>query len=268
MLASCSKVTFNVNFVVGDEIYNSISTNGNETLKFPANPTKDGYSFEGWYLDNSKWENPFTANSLLHISLSDDINVYAKFTHKEHSFDSETIVIPTCTDNGYTLKTCECGDTTKTNYVLTIEHTYSDFEVRAEATTYSTGLKERICTVCGFIDKEILPKVTVSFTVTNPDNINSYIGKIDFPNLVPYNQYDFDPLPNTLITEVNLEQNTLIVKAEEIPKDLYGNLENIILDTFSDKDSYIIIDDVDVKLKDIDVLIEDENGDLVAVPWN
>jgi uncharacterized repeat protein (TIGR02543 family) len=212
-----SNSSHSFNFVVDENVYDTVATNGNETIKLPSNPVKDGYEFEGWYWDNGKWEKPFTVNSLLNTPLAADMSVYAKFTHKEHSFDKETVVAPTCTEKGYTLKECECGETTKTNYVLSVEHAYSDFEIRTEATTYSTGIKERICTVCGFVDKKIIPQVSVSFGVTliEPVNPNLYVGEIDLPNLILENKYELAPLPDTLITELIPVQNTLIVKAED-----------------------------------------------------
>ena len=266
VLVSCGGVDFKVNFVVGDDIYDSVATNGNETIKLPANPTKEGYEFEGWYWDNGEWKNPFTVNSLLNTPLAADMTVYAKFKHNEHSFDKETVVSPTCTDKGYTLKECECGETTKTDYVLTVEHTYSDFEVRTEATTYSVGLKERICTVCGSVDEEIIPQVSVSFGVTVIDP-NLYIGEIAIPNLIPDNKYTPVPSPETLITEVNTEEYTLVVKAEDLPKDCYDDLKNIVADTFQ-KDNNIIINGIEIEnVEDFIIYIEDENGDLIPVPW-
>ena len=80
-LASCGKdVEFNVNFIVDGETYATIGTSGEETIKIPENPTKEGYTFDGWYWDNDVWEKPFTANSLLDTPLSSDMSVYAKWT--------------------------------------------------------------------------------------------------------------------------------------------------------------------------------------------
>ena len=79
-LASCGKVEFKVDFIVDDEVYSIVNTNGEETIKIPENPTKEGYTFDGWYWDKDTWQKPFTANSLLDAPLSSDMSVYAKFT--------------------------------------------------------------------------------------------------------------------------------------------------------------------------------------------
>lgn len=265
-LTACGGVECKVNFVVDENVYDTVATNGNEAIKLPSNPVKDGYEFEGWYWDDGKWEKPFTVNSLLNTPLAADMNVYAKFTHNEHCFDKEIVVNPTCTEKGYTLKECECGETTKTNYVLTVEHTFSDFEIRTEATTYSVGLKERICTVCGFVDKELIPKVSVSFgvTVIEPYNPNLYIGEIDFPSTT-ITQYT---VPDSFSTEIDVEQKTIIVKAEDLPKDIYDDLKDIVIDTFPKDSSDIVIGDVKIEnIEDFIIYIEDENGELVPVPW-
>ncbi|MBO5909366.1 MAG: InlB B-repeat-containing protein, partial [Clostridia bacterium] len=83
-LASCGKdVEFNVNFIVDGETYATVGTGGEEVIKIPENPTKDGYTFEGWYWDKDTWQTPFTANSLLDAPLSSDMNVYAKWKENE-----------------------------------------------------------------------------------------------------------------------------------------------------------------------------------------
>ena len=55
-LVGCGKVDFKLNFVVDGEVYDTISTNGEEAIKLPANPEKEGYVFDGWYWDNEVWK--------------------------------------------------------------------------------------------------------------------------------------------------------------------------------------------------------------------
>ncbi|MCL2797462.1 MAG: InlB B-repeat-containing protein [Firmicutes bacterium] len=78
-LSACQKVDFQIEFIVDGKTYATINTNGNETIKMPANPTKAGYSFDGWYWDKDTWEKPFTANSLLNEPLNESLKVYAKW---------------------------------------------------------------------------------------------------------------------------------------------------------------------------------------------
>ena len=261
VLVSCGGVDFKVNFVVGNDVYDSVATNGNETIKLPDNPTKEGYEFEGWYWDNGKWENPFTVNSLLNTPLAADMNVYAKFTHNEHSFDKETVVNPTCTDKGYTLRECECGETSKTDYVLTIDHTYSDFQIRTEATTFSTGLKERICTVCGYVDTEVIPKEQITIQY-NPSGNFDFTFDYDYSTITPITP-STPSVPNygEIKTDVSISEKTITVKGSALTENLYDDIIATIEGTFADND--IVIED----LEDYIIYIEDENGDLIPVPW-
>lgn len=80
---SCGQVKFDVNFIVDGEVYDTISTSGGAVIELPANPTKDNYTFDGWYWDKDTWDKPFTANSLLDAPLSSEMNVYAKWLGEE-----------------------------------------------------------------------------------------------------------------------------------------------------------------------------------------
>ena len=71
---------FNLSFKVDGESYSTISTNGAEVVAIPENPTKEGYTFDGWYWDEDVWSKPFTANSLMDAPISSDMSIYAKFS--------------------------------------------------------------------------------------------------------------------------------------------------------------------------------------------
>ncbi|MBQ7789316.1 MAG: InlB B-repeat-containing protein [Clostridia bacterium] len=80
VFSSCiTSVEFDVNFMVEGEVYYTISTSGTEALKMPENPTKDGFTFGGWFWDDKTFEKPFTANSILDAPLSSNMNVYPKW---------------------------------------------------------------------------------------------------------------------------------------------------------------------------------------------
>ena len=108
-------VEFKVDFIVDGEVYASVNTNGAETIKMPADPEKDGYEFDGWYWDKETWAKPFTANSLLDAPLSNNMQVYAKWTTIENKQAAEEgkIIFKTLTvvgDKAYT----KVGNDTKT----------------------------------------------------------------------------------------------------------------------------------------------------------
>ena len=115
VFSSCnSSVSFNVNFMVDGEVYNTVSTEGKETITIPENPTKEGYTFDGWYWDNETWQTPFTANSLLDAPLSSDMSVYAKWNQNVHVHTPVTDagVLQTDTEDGLTEGShcSECGE--------------------------------------------------------------------------------------------------------------------------------------------------------------
>ncbi len=80
---------FELSFNVDGENYATITTTGTETIQIPENPSKDGYTFDGWYWDKDVWSKPFTANSLLDAPISSDMSVYAKFTPIAYSISYE-----------------------------------------------------------------------------------------------------------------------------------------------------------------------------------
>ena len=71
-----------IRFVVDDVEYSKVQTKGNEIIAMPANPTKDGYAFVGWFWDNGTWKRPFTANSMLNEPLKSDTTATTKGNKK------------------------------------------------------------------------------------------------------------------------------------------------------------------------------------------
>ena len=74
----------------------------------------------------------------------------------EHQY-SEEVTKPTCTEGGYTVFTCECGDTYKGAEVSALGHSFTDWTVTKEATEKEEGSKERSCTVCNKYEEETIP---------------------------------------------------------------------------------------------------------------
>ncbi len=84
---ACKKIDikYKVDFVVDGEVVATVGTDS-ETIKMPKNPTKEGYSFEGWYWDDGLWYEEFTLVSIAEQPLRDENNfkVYAKFKSTEY----------------------------------------------------------------------------------------------------------------------------------------------------------------------------------------
>lgn len=142
---ACGGVEFKINFIVDGEVYATINTNGNETVKMPTNPTKDGYTFDAWYWDKDIWEKPFTANSLLDAPLSSDMSVYAKFNSNHIHAYTETITkTPTCTEKGEKTYTCECGDS-YTEELNALGHEFGAWTTTKAPTCTEKGTEIRYC---------------------------------------------------------------------------------------------------------------------------
>ncbi len=75
-------------FSVDGENYATITVTEEDKIQLPEAPTKEGYAFDGWYLDKDVWKQPFTADSSLDISAG-DMSVYAKFTPIAYSISYE-----------------------------------------------------------------------------------------------------------------------------------------------------------------------------------
>ena len=85
LLSACTNsVEFTINFDSngGSEV-SSIKTDGTSSITLPNDPIKDGYSFAGWYWDNSTFRDLFTVNSLLERGISGNLTVYAKWNKED-----------------------------------------------------------------------------------------------------------------------------------------------------------------------------------------
>ena len=83
--SSSFTISFNPN---GGSFIPAITTEGNSIIELPDNPTKEGYSFVGWYWDNDIFSDPFTASSLLDRPIFNSLIVYAKWEEEEVPIES------------------------------------------------------------------------------------------------------------------------------------------------------------------------------------
>ena len=83
---SCSDNSYKIKFLVFNNVYSSVETVGNAQINTPSNPVVEGYTFEGWYLDDS-FNQPFDKNAYINIAIQADINVYGKFIANEYTIN-------------------------------------------------------------------------------------------------------------------------------------------------------------------------------------
>lgn len=87
-----------------------------------------------------------------------------------HSY-TEKITEPTCTQNGFTIYTCSCGDGYRDNYVNALGHTWSQWKTTREPTESAEGEAQRICGSCDEKETKTLPKLV-------PDHTHKYTEKV------------------------------------------------------------------------------------------
>ena len=157
-LVSCdsnnSIISYDVEFIVDEDIYHTGSIVDGVLSNIPKDPTKDGYVFDGWYLDKDTWENPLTIQALLEtpISANNSFSVYAKFIKYSCELDNlshDYIIIEdvpsTCLTAGHKFEKCKnCGDEQITNY-QTLFHSHTSIIIKP-ATCRESGIVTEKCT--------------------------------------------------------------------------------------------------------------------------
>ncbi|MBQ6067808.1 MAG: hypothetical protein IJK89_13440 [Clostridia bacterium] len=75
----------------------------------------------------------------------------------EHIY-KDTVVPPTCADQGYTLHVCsKCGDWYKDSYTNALGHSYGEWVEVNAATCTTEGLQQRECARCHGLETKTIP---------------------------------------------------------------------------------------------------------------
>ena len=89
MASACSGESVKVRFMLEDQLYYEAELRSGASLGgLPAEPSVSGYRFDGWYLDDGVWTQPFTADT----RVVNDITVYAYFTLAESTSDTCRVI--------------------------------------------------------------------------------------------------------------------------------------------------------------------------------
>lgn len=75
----------------------------------------------------------------------------------QHSYTTVT-TSPTCTERGYTTYTCsKCGHSYQGDYTNALGHRFGEWIVIKEATSTTSGTRERVCSVCQHKETDTIP---------------------------------------------------------------------------------------------------------------
>ena len=122
----------------------------------------------------------YIRDNMGHYSVSYNGNQFIATVEKTSTDDSEihthnytdTVMPPTCTEKGYTIHACDCGNSYTDTETAALGHKWDDGKVTTEATEDAEGVRTFTCTACGETKTESIPKLnhTHSYTekVTTP----------------------------------------------------------------------------------------------------
>ena len=68
-----------------------------------------------------------------------------------HNYNA-IVTEPTCTEQGHTTHTCECGDAYIDSYVKALGHKFGEWTTTTESTCIEAGEEHRTCVVCGHVE--------------------------------------------------------------------------------------------------------------------
>lgn len=84
---------------------------------------------------------------------------------------ADTLVAPTCAEDGYVNHVCSCGDTYISDKTAAVGHEFGEWETTKEPTTTATGLAERECASCGAKETKTIGKVVADHTHSYTNNV-------------------------------------------------------------------------------------------------
>ena len=97
--------------------------------------------------------------------------------HTEHTY-AETVVPPTCTEGGYTLHKCKCGDTYVDNVVPALGHAMGEWQTVKKPTKTEKGLKISNCTRegCDYSENADIPTLSHTHDYTEKVADEEYLA--------------------------------------------------------------------------------------------
>lgn len=122
-------------------------------------------------------------------------------TVSEHTHSYyERVVSPTCNSRGYTLHTCDCGNSYADDYQKALGHSWGNWENLSEATVTSKGLQQRVCSRCSTKDYRYIDEIKIDNTANsefakkvieliNEERKNNNLPALNMDNTLMKNAY-------------------------------------------------------------------------------
>ena len=158
---------YTVTFKDGESTLSTATVNSGEKVTKPADPTKTGYTFNGWYADATfaaafDFDQPITANTTIYAKFTDNsVTPPGPTTYTVTFKDGESVLSTVTVNSGE--KVTKPADPTKTGY--TFNGWYADATFTA-AFDFDQAITANTTVYAKFTDNSVTPPATITYTVT------------------------------------------------------------------------------------------------------
>lgn len=206
---------FNSNYTVtfktngGTEVKNVTVKSGSK-LSDIETPKKDGYVFEGWFLDGEEFD--------INTKIEEDITLVAKWSKESYNTEDTN-------DEGED----DTTTTTTTNEVTTTKSKTSTTSTKAKGTTNTTKKKTTTTTTKKATTTSTTTTTTADLSQSNPDDENNNDNDKDDSQENNPNEKEDDP--DSIDVGIRID----IVGIDPLPEDEEESLEDINVEDENDK---------------------------------
>ena len=176
------KVNYSISYDMNGgngSISNQTKNYGQELILSSTIPIRNDYKFIGWNTDKNANSAQYQAGDK--YTANSNATLYAIWA-VNHNYTAK-VVAPTCTEKGYTLHTCKnCNDSYKDTYTNATGHNFGEWIVITVPTSTNAGEEQRICSICGAVEKRSLVLKHVPGDINNDGVVNNK----DFSRLFQY----------------------------------------------------------------------------------